>query len=66
MNWCFAVINGRLAELFFHKNRGRLCFLGHCYVKRRNYSTIKEREMIDKDVKKNRFSYKREKYLTLT
>jgi len=35
-------------------------------VKRRNYSTIKEREMIDKDVKKNRFSYKREKYLTLT
>ena len=33
--WCFAIVNGRLAEIHFDKKYG---IYGHCYVKREKYS----------------------------
>ncbi len=60
MNWCFALINGKLAELFFQKRgRGRR-FLGHVYVKLSNYKTKKELAWIDKETKLYQLKYTRD------
>lgn len=30
MNWCFAIINGKLGEIYFEKTKnGQIKFLGH-------------------------------------
>jgi hypothetical protein len=54
--WCFAIVNGRLAEIHFKKDFG---ISGHCYIKRSEYSTKREQKMIDADVKKCIFSYRK-------
>ena len=59
MNWQFALINGRLAELFFEKEKGKVRMLGHAYVKRSEYKTKREQKMIDADLKKMQFSYRK-------
>ena len=47
MSWSFAIINGRLAEIFFDemhgkiKRRRRIKISGHCYVKKEEYKTKK-------------------------
>ena len=65
MNWCFAIINGRLAEIFFEKKRNKIEFLGHCYVKKEEYKTKKEQKMITEDTKKFKFSYRKGEYKPL-
>jgi len=50
--WCFAMVNGRLAEIHFDKKYG---VFGHCYVKKKEYTTKKEQEMIKADIKKCQF-----------
>lgn len=45
--WCFAIVNGRLAEIHFHKKYG---IYGHCYVKREEYNK-REQKMIGADIK---------------
>lgn len=62
MNWQFALINGRLAELFFEKEKGKVRMLGHAYVKRSEYTTKREQRMIDADLKKMRFVYRKDKH----
>lgn len=62
MNWCFAILNGRLAEIFFEKKGKKLNFLGHCYVKKEEYRTKKEQKWIDEDTEKFKFSYRKTKY----
>lgn len=57
--WCFATVNGRLAEISFQKKYG---IYGHCYVKREEYSK-REQKMIDADIKKFRFIYRKGYYL---
>jgi len=57
--WCFAIVNGRLAEIYFDKKYG---IYGHCYVKKREY-TKRERKMIDSDIKKYRFIYRKGYYI---
>jgi hypothetical protein len=53
--WCFAIVNGRLAEIHFRKDSG---IWAHAYVKRSEFSTKREQKMIDIDTKKCVFSYR--------
>jgi len=53
--WSFAIVNGRLVEIYFEKGIG---FWAHCYVKRNEYSK-REQRMIDVDIKKFIFSYRK-------
>ena len=61
--WAFALINGRLAEFDFEVIRGKFYMgIGHCYVKRSEYKTKYEQRMINKDIKKYRFTYHNKQY----
>ncbi len=63
MEWCFAKINNRLAEVFFDEGKnGEPLFYGHCYVKREEYKTKKEQKWIDKDIEKVQLAYRKGKY----
>ena len=64
MGWSFAIINNRLAEIFFEKTKKQK-ILGHCYVKISEYKTKQERDWIAKDTKRLRFLYKKGKYKRL-
>lgn len=56
--WCFAVVNGGLAEIHFRHDIG---IIGHCYVKRSEY-TKKEQRMINVDIKTHKFRYRKGYY----
>lgn len=58
MNWCFAIINGKLAEVYFKKERGKIKIIGHCYVQSREYTTKKEQRYITEDTAKFQFNYR--------
>ena len=60
--WVFALINGRLAEIWFEKGKGTAGIFAHGYVDRKSFMTIKEQKMIDSDIKTNRLSYRNKKY----
>jgi len=62
MNWCFALINNRLAEVHFEKKKGKIKFLGHCYVKESEYKSKKEKEWIKKDTAKVQLIYRSKIY----
>ena len=66
MNWCFAIVNGRFAEIFFAKKRGKSNFLGHAYVNKNEYKTKKEKEWIEKDTNKFKLFYRNSVYKDLT
>ena len=53
--WCFAIVNGRLAEIHFKKKVG---IWAHSYHDRKSYKTKAEQKMIDADIKKYRFTYR--------
>ena len=63
--WSFAIINGKLAEIYFDKPRGHLKFRGHCYVERSEFKTKAELKAIDEDTKKVRLSYRKGIYRNL-
>lgn len=56
--WSFAIVNGRLGEIHFIKSFG---IWAHCYVKRNEFSKS-EQKMIDADIKKCQFSYRKGYY----
>ena len=60
--WSFAIVNGKLAEIYFEKIKGKLVFNGHCYVKRSEYKTKKEQKYIDQDTKTYNFVFRKGKY----
>ena len=62
MSWCFAIINSKLAEIFFERKKGKLYFQGHCYVKESDYKTKQELNWIKKDTDKFNFHYRNGKY----
>jgi hypothetical protein len=63
MGWSFALMNGRLAEIFFdHKKNGEPIIRGFCYVSKSEYKTKKERLWIKTDTKRYHFTYKNKKY----
>lgn len=56
--WCFAIVNGRLSEIYFAKKFG---IYAHCYIQRSKFSK-REQKMIDADIKKCVFSYRKGYY----
>jgi len=61
MSWCFAVVNGRLAEIYFDKTKHELAMWGHCYVDRETFSKM-EQKMINKDTSRFRITYRNKRY----
>lgn len=62
--WCFAIVNGKLAEIFFHndyKNRKSKIF-GYCYLEDKEYKTKREQEQINKDISKYNLLFEKGKY----
>ena len=60
--WSFAIINGKLAEIYFDVGKGVSGIKGHCFVKRSEYKTKTEQKMIDKDIEKFNLTYRNKKY----
>ena len=66
MHWCFAMINGRLAHVFFDVGKdGNKHIFAHSYIKASELRTRREKEMMKNDVKKTRLSYRNKKYRRL-
>lgn len=67
MTWSFAMVNGRLSEIFWDlkRDRKKRKVDAHCYVKRSEYKTKREQAMIDKDLEYYRFSWRSKRYKRL-
>ncbi len=61
MHWSFALVNNRLAEIFFETSKKSKIF-AHCYIKRSEYKTKKEKDWIAEDTKRTRFVYRKGRY----
>lgn len=62
MSWCFAIVNNKLAEIYFDERKGQPKIIGHCYVKKEEYKTKKEQDWIKEDTAKFQFVYRKGKY----
>lgn len=56
--WSFAIVNNRLAEIYFDVVRGKMKVTGHCYVKKEEFTTKREQQHIEKDTKRYCFVYR--------
>jgi hypothetical protein len=64
MNWCFAKVNNKLAEIYFEKDtNGTIRLFGHCYVNENEYKTKKEKRWINNDISKFRLVYRNGRYI---
>ncbi|MEK7168981.1 MAG: hypothetical protein AAB778_03145 [Patescibacteria group bacterium] len=63
--WCFAKVNGKLAEIYFEKKRGKNEIYGHFYAKKSEYETEEEQKWIEEDTEKFNFLFKNNKYIDL-
>lgn len=63
MNWSFAIVNNRLAEIFFDEKTKKI--FAHCYVDRKNYKTKQEQKTITEDIKKVRIMWRKKKYIII-
>lgn len=63
MSWCFAIVNNRLAEIFFEKEKtDPIKIRGHAYVNKSKYTTKQEQKWIIEDTKRLNFSYHKGSY----
>ncbi len=62
MTWSFALVNNKLAEVFFERKRGKNIFLGHAYVKESEYTTKKEKRWIKEETARVRLIYRNGEY----
>ena len=63
MMWSFALINNRLGEIYFETSKsGRRKINGHCYVRKDEFKTKHEQEMICIDTKRVNLIYRKGKY----
>lgn len=63
MSWCFAIVNGKLAEIYFDKKKNSQTKIwGHCYIEKRDYKTKQEQKWIKQDTKRVRVVYRNKKY----
>ncbi len=60
--WSFALINGRLADIYFEAGKGLAGISGHGYINRESYKTKYEQKMIETDIKKYNLTYRNKKY----
>jgi len=58
MNWCFAIVNNKLAEVYFERKKNEIKFLEHVYVKKSDFKTKRETKWIDGDTKRYSFLYR--------
>ncbi len=67
MDWCFAIVNGKLSEIYFNKNKkGDMKFIGFCHVNKSDYRTKMEKKYILEDTAKFKFTYRNNVYKRLT
>lgn len=67
MSWCFAVINGRTAEIYFDVEKNEQSKIwGHAYVKLQEFTAKREQNQIRKDTERFRFSYRKGAYRRLS
>lgn len=64
--WSYALINGRLAEIYFDKIGEKIFFKGNCYVRARDTFTKREVRAIQHDINHTQLTYYRKKYRHLT
>jgi len=64
MYWSFALVNHRLAEIYFEKKKGVVKYIGHALVKKSEYKSKQEQNWIAKETARTRLTYKNEKYST--
>jgi hypothetical protein len=62
MSWCFALVNNRLAEIYFRENEKAPKIWAYSYVSKNEYKTKKEQGWIKEDTAKFRFTYRNRKY----
>ena len=63
MSQCFAIVNNRLAEIYFDKKKnGQTKIWGHCYVQKEDYKTKQEQKWIIRDTKRVKVIYRNKKY----
>lgn len=62
MSWCFAIVNNKLAEIYFDKTKRGSKIRCHCYVKKGDYKTKQEQLWIKQDTAKLKFVYRNSKY----
>ena len=63
MSWSFAIINGKLGEIYFEKTKtGKIKLEGYCYVKREDFTEKEELAMLEEDIKKLKITYRNKKY----
>jgi hypothetical protein len=60
--WSFAMVNNRLAEVYFDRKGRGVHFWGHCFVDRDDFKTKKEQKEIEMDTRRVILSYKGGKY----
>jgi hypothetical protein len=47
MDWCFAIVNGKLSEIYFNKSKkGKIKMIGYCHVMKSDYKTKMEQKYI--------------------
>lgn len=64
MPWSFAIVNNKLAEIYFNERKKARPpkIWGHCYVKRSEYKTRKEQKWIKEDTAQYKFIWRNRKY----
>ena len=67
MYWCFAIVNNKLAEIYFDKKKNNQPKIwGHCYIKKKDYNTKQEKKWVDEDSKQGKVIYRNKKYKLIT
>lgn len=62
MDWCFATVNKKLAEIYFEEKNGKIKFLGHCYADEKDFRSKEDKEFIKKDTANLKLVYRKGKY----
>lgn len=62
MAWCFALVNGRLAEIYFKEGKGRPKIWAHCYIKKEDFKTKREQKQIASDTRRVKVVYRNKQY----
>ncbi|HEY4517821.1 MAG TPA: hypothetical protein VJI74_02935 [Candidatus Paceibacterota bacterium] len=66
MTWCFGIVRGRLAEVYFEsRGEGEKLPFAHCYVSKKEYKTKQEQRWIVEDTKRTWFSFHSKRYRLL-
>ena len=60
--WSYALINGRLGEIYFDHKHGKIIYEGHSYLRPEERLTQREVNALQYDVSRTQLSYYRHHY----